>query len=482
MRSSIAIACLGIIGCGGSGAGAPSETTSHGWTIGLDPPSSLDAAQPVVAFVLAGDANTETPIDPILVEGEPSKVSVGKYVDGETTEVLAERIVPTRVESTPGKIVLRPKNVLALGQQYTIVSRAGQVGTVRVAPVTHLSYLERVWPPRDSVEPTLQTVYCGVTAPTDATSIELFPGGLDAKLEVGLNDDGLGLGSCVRIVPDAPSDQPLQPPVKVGDFALEPSIWTLGATLPVVAPLHCDLPEFEFGPGCISLQDDRALVRAPASTTFWVISSSLGWHTEVVEGGGGFALPNIERLEKGLLTATVFDLAGRSFATTVHVTAPPPAARVVINEVMANPIGPEPAEEWIEVVNDGSVNADMSGWKLRDSGGDVDLPAINLAPSAFVLLVRRDFVGGVDGDVAPAPGAVMVRLDQLGTNGLANAGEALSLIDAKGAVVSAFPAKASTQPGVSMARRNATVLDDALGGFGPHASPGASPGAPNHVE
>jgi hypothetical protein len=484
MRMSliVLVLVLGTAACGGGSAGDPGQSKDSSWKLRLEPASPLDHAQPVVAFVLASETPQEPPADSILVQGEPSKASIGRYVAGETPAVLAEQIVATGLDSRPGRLVIRPQGVLALGQRYTVLSRSGVLGSVVVSPTSELTYLARVWPPQESTEATMQTIYCGDSAPKESAALLLQPGDLAARLEPGLDPQGHAIGNCVRILPTDAAGQRVQPPTHLLDFAIEPSPWLAGVDLPEISALTCTAGESNLGPGCLAIDNGIGVVRGPASRTLWVFSSSLGWHLRAVEGGGRFTVPLSEQMRDEQLDVLVFDLAGRSLSASVRIVLPEPAARVVINEVMANPLGPEPAEEWVEVSNAGSIAASMVGWRLRDEAGEVDLPPLLLEPSAVVLFVRNDFLGGRDGDVPPALGTALVRLPSLGRNGLSNSGEALALIDASGATVSAFPAQASERAGVSIARRSPLELDDAIDGFAPHANPGASPGTSNIVQ
>jgi hypothetical protein len=153
---------------------------------------------------------------------------------------------------------------------------------------------------------------------------------------------------------------------------------------------------------------------------------------------------------------------------------------VVLNEVLADALGAEPAQEWIEIVNDGSVAVDLSGMTLADAGGNVALPAAPLEPGGFALLVREDF-RAEDQDPALAEDVLVVRVPVLAKNGLGNSGEALALHDASGALLSRFPALASKRAGVSLARRRPEAPDSDPASFAAHAAPGASPGAPNRT-
>ncbi len=75
------------------------------------------------------------------------------------------------------------------------------------------------------------------------------------------------------------------------------------------------------------------------------------------------------------LSGETIDLAGdrRAFDVTLRTT--PARSRVVLNEVLANANGAEPAMEWVELVNAGSASTNLEGYRLEDSGGSVTLPA-----------------------------------------------------------------------------------------------------------
>jgi hypothetical protein len=149
--------------------------------------------------------------------------------------------------------------------------------------------------------------------------------------------------------------------------------------------------------------------------------------------------------------------------------------------VLADALGPEPASEWVELVNDGATEVDLAGWRLADGGGEVVLPTHRLAPGAFVLLTAEGFEPGAGGDVAPGPGAARLTLPSLGTAGLSNGGEALALLAPGGEVVSRFPATPKPRPGASVARRRPDTPDDDRGGFVLSAPGASTPGAANGV-
>jgi len=68
-------------------------------------------------------------------------------------------------------------------------------------------------------------------------------------------------------------------------------------------------------------------------------------------------------------------------------------AAVVINEVLANPTGAEPANEFIELYNDGSSAVNISGYRLNDTDSTYAFPdTTEIAASGFLV-----FYGSVTG-------------------------------------------------------------------------------------
>lgn len=470
-------ACAACSDTAPSGLGGPPS-----WSLALEPPSALDRAAPVLAFIIEAQQQGRLPTDLTLVEGEPSSVSVERYRGGETTETLAERIVPTLAHAASDELVVRPRNVLATGQRYTLIAREGVVGKVLIAPENDRAYLTRVWPPTESNTPTIQAIYCGQSAPSGSNVVRLFPGDQIAEIEPGIDVEGLAKGICIRVLPQHSRGDWALPPVHVGDYMLQPSPFRSGLEQPEVPFANCSDTEIGFAAGCLRVTSGAAIVRGPAGPTFWAVAGAHGWRAQYVDPGAEFAIPVQHESPAVALRATAFDLSGRSSFTSLQVTVGAPTSRVVINEVMANPVGPEPQQEWIELLNDGAVSAEMVGWKLRDEGTEIEIPPLSIAPAAFVLLVRSDYLEGLDGEHTPPIGTTLIRLPQLGKAGLLNAGESLTLLDNEGRVVSSFPARASARQGVSVARRSAMTLDSDPNGFASHAHPGATPGMPNRLD
>jgi hypothetical protein len=257
--------------------------------------------------------------------------------------------------------------------------------------------------------------------------------------------------------------------------ALEPlPLLVSQAPLPEVV---CGEGEHRLGPACVTVDDDRLTLSTYGEPSLWALAEPqhvLG----VVESGASFV---VRGLEPGTarLVGVAFDRAGASVSIDTELATELRHAHVVINEVLANPAGPEGTSEWLELANDGTTTVDLAGFTLSDAAGSSALPAVTLEPGAFALVVGPGFDPEPALDVAPAAGAHLVRVAALGTSGLSNSGEPLRLRDDTGRLLSSFPSLPAKHAGVSIARRTPDALDTEPASFAEHAAPGASPGAPN---
>jgi hypothetical protein len=101
---------------------------------------------------------------------------------------------------------------------------------------------------------------------------------------------------------------------------------------------------------------------------------------------------------------------------------------VLVNEVLADPAGPDPGGEFVELVNAGATPVALSGWRLGDA---VD-PARHVFRAGEVLppgRARVVFDAGAHGGV---PGALVA---SSGALSLDNQGEVVTLYAADGTVV-----------------------------------------------
>jgi hypothetical protein len=108
---------------------------------------------------------------------------------------------------------------------------------------------------------------------------------------------------------------------------------------------------------------------------------------------------------------------------------PGPLPPVAITEVLANPLGPEPAQEWVELRNLGTEPVSLDGLGLADSRGADALPAATLEPGAYALVVTSAYDPANGADPPPRAGTPLLRVDaRLGADGLSNGGEVTRLL------------------------------------------------------
>jgi hypothetical protein len=143
-------------------------------------------------------------------------------------------------------------------------------------------------------------------------------------------------------------------------------------------------------------------------------------------------------------TLELDDLAGNRSTLTGELprgpSLDPELPRIDITEILANPLGPEPHNEFVELEagpdgaeTDGLYLADVSftevleAWSAGKSLGD-PLPSASLEPGELAIVVATGFAATPSEDVEPAPGTRKLVVDaSIGDKGLANAGEPLSL-------------------------------------------------------
>jgi hypothetical protein len=456
------------------GAGSP--------TLALEPDASADAAPAVVRLRVGGAA----PDGVLVFEGELGSYHLRRIAAGDLPQTLLQRRVPAVAwtdASDPDTTVVAPSVPLSAGLTYSLASpERGLLATLRIRTDGEPPRLDRLWPPIDGGAGAGHAVFCGDAAPGELDArLELEPDGTEAELSAGAAA-GIALGSCVRLA--------IEPPLAEPAFALAPALWAgiafdpaplVAAAAPRVEPLGCDAGEVPLGPGCASVLDDRVLVRSPDEALLWIVGGDALAATEPLAPGQTLIVRGLVPGASARLELTVVDRAGRAtrLETVVETSAPVP--HLVLNEVMANPLGPEPEQEWIEIANDGSEPVALGGFVLEDAVAAAPLPDASLAPGELALIVTDAYDAERGFDVGPAPGTPLLRVAAL-ASGLSNAGEPLQLRAPDGRIVSRFPADPAPEAGRSVARRQPWTLDDDAAGFARHADPGASPGAPNLLE
>jgi endonuclease/exonuclease/phosphatase family metal-dependent hydrolase len=134
-------------------------------------------------------------------------------------------------------------------------------------------------------------------------------------------------------------------------------------------------------------------------------------------------------------------------AFTITTTAPPPPGKVFLNEILANEAGSDTAGEFVELVNSGTGDTDLSGWTISDATA-----VRHTFAAGTVLHGGRAIVvfGGATGIPAGLTNAVAA---STGTLSLGNSGDTVTLASPTGTVDSfTYSATLAGTDGVSMNR------------------------------
>ncbi len=231
------------------------------------------------------------------------------------------------------------------------------------------------------------------------------------------------------------------------------------------------------GPAGISLRfetDEPATValEGPAGWESRVFSEA--W--DAAHHGGLFGPSGME----ATATVTARDVNGNEAGVEIPIRTAD-GVPIAITEILADPLGAEPDQEFVEIVNLGEAAADLSGWMIDDNGdadGDLIPPGMLLAPGQTAVITSPDYDPGAPGETPLAANALHIVLDgSIASNGLKNSeAETIELYDADAALVSTYRGGAGPpSEGISAVRIAAGLPDDDPLAFASHPT-GASPG------
>jgi hypothetical protein len=391
-------------------------------------------------------------------------------------QALAVRRVPVVSWRSNSELLVAPLQPLALGQ-YTLASAAGALQELQVT--RSLPLLRRVWPVSGAAAGLRFAVYCSdgdVQTPMPSEgALSFAPRELVVSVLPGVDDAGQFSERCVHFEADTQlaADEILVPPPVLGPWALEPALFS-GPLPEAASPLVCREGELAFGPGCASAADDRVVVRTPLGDALWLVHTARGSLFEATRSGVPLIIAGLSPSSLQHLWGTAHDLAGNALTLELSIATAAARERPILNEALADALGPEPQSEWVELFNDGTLAVDLAGYSLQDGGGRTPLPHAWLAPKAYALLVREDFAPNAS-DEPPASDTRLIRVPTLGKSGLSNGGERLALVDSAGLERSVLPAL-SGKSGQSLARRAPDAQDDDPQSFS-FGTP--TPGGPN---
>lgn len=472
------------------GDGGPIVEVTPGAEVAFDPPATPAGVAPIVRvrFKLPEPAS---PDGAILVSGTLSKSQLRDISKGKITMTVGDRRVNALIWSDPDEpqaVLAAPLTSLIPGELYTLALANPSSSTSFVVSESELPVLLRVWPwAKDAAASPNFAIWCG-DAPLAFSSREarVDPFGVVGTMRLGIGAQTVDAASCLRWDATEPvtGDVLLVPPpaVELDDgrlVALDPAPLLGNGMAPELEPAPCPASEIAFGPACIHVDDDRLTVRPSYWSALWAVESGNTQALQVALEGARFLVRPLPPASSVMINAAAVDAAGRVIEIREEVTTAPPRAHLVVNEVMAAPKGPEPAQEWIELVNDGSEPADLADYQLAVADTAVPLPSVILPPGAYAVVVSEAYVLGEGSDVPPASGTRLVRIPKLGKRGLSNEGQVIALLDKEGAVVSRFPALPKPQKGVSVIRVRPDALDELPGSFAYDPNGGSSPGVGN---
>lgn len=428
-----------------------------------------------------------------LFQGEISAYANNRLRRREVIATLAKREVPLSVWTELEDVLVAPAALLTEGERYSLAALGRGALAALVIAEEGATVLERLWPP--AVHPQGEIVYCLAGGPMlegqgTPSSIEVPPFATAAQLAFGVGEHAIASERCVSLRPgDGFSGEFVLPPSSLEGFLFDPEpvpVWPAEDAPSAPPAPSCEEGQAVMGEVCGRFEGTE-LTLEPSTPSAWFVRaepSGGGEPTDwfrLASPGQQLIIQPFEPWTEYELFVHRLDDRGLPAVTASRAASGEPRAHVVINEVLSNPIGPEPQGEWVELVNVGAASAFLGGWVLEDSTGSTPLPDVEIPAGRYGLIVAVDYSALAGDDVVPLPDAIAVVVERVGHRGLSNGGEPLRLIDASGRVVSSVPALAASRAGTSVARRDPWSPDDS-DAFGRHAPPGASPGGPNQLE
>lgn len=466
-----------VAGCRAWSPGLPGAKEEAAWTLRFDPPATDGQVEPIVHIEVAGAARSVDLTDVWLFRGKVTSAQRRSLERDEPSKALLARRIEARVYAIDDDVVIAPESRLAAEIHTVAIPAKAWTAEVAVRPEARFPVLSRVWPPLDAPAQPSAWVFCGDALTGEPAEVELDPIGAPGTFS------RWGRASCVKFAGASLDEGFVVPPSWIvcdgAPCALEPGGIEVAPTL-ARTPATCDAGEVAFGDGCAEVEDDRLTVRGPDAPLYWSISID-GEDSPLFEGAvpaaGRFLVRGLKPDSAVSLLVRTLDAWGAEHADPITFTTRAARAHVVLSEVYANPVGAEPAQEWVELFNDGVVPVELAGVVLRDAGGETLLPEATLAPGAFALLAN-DAMQVDDGfDVPVPPECAVVRVPSLGKNGLGNGGEPLALVGPDGTTWSRFPPLGASKAGESAARKTPDALDDDADAFAMTAV--VTPCAPN---
>ncbi|MBN2415166.1 lamin tail domain-containing protein [bacterium] len=147
----------------------------------------------------------------------------------------------------------------------------------------------------------------------------------------------------------------------------------------------------------------------------------------------------------------------RAVICTALAAAGSAGGQVRINEIMFDPLGDEGSGEFIEIINTGDTDVDMSGWCVGDSEGRHRIAAISgplvLAGGQYGIIFSDAYFSGSRAYDALIPATALLIAAEgtyLGSRGLSNSRpETVIITDSRGTVQDSCRYSIGNDPGLS---------------------------------
>jgi len=456
------------LACSGPSLDVPSRPQPV-WSVELEP--RID--EQTVPLLFRGQVqHAPRTGEPWLFRGALSDYYERALKRGDVPAALRERAVPLRFWRDSDDCWLQPTAWLEANTDYALAF-AG-IGTLRVlrSATTPEPRARRLFPPPGSPKRSLAVV-CGAMRDPLPDELKLAPSDLSLSVVPGMALPGAG---CLALELRGQRSAPLVSAPLLAGALIDPAPWLPVPDTVARTATSCRAGQ-PFHGACLEVLDDRLLVTAEGDDLLFMLQQPRSVALVAAAGARTALLRDLTPQSLLELQGTVLSGAADASAIELSLTTTSARRHLVLNEVLANPLGPEPDSEWIELLNDSAAPASLAELWLEDSSGHVALPDGELAPGEIALLVSESFrESSLDAPIAE--GLRLLRLPSLGAHGLANGGEPLLLVGREG-IISRFPSLPALHAGRSLARRSPDGADDDPQNFSEHGAPGASPGAAN---